>query len=118
MGQDATFQDGYNGPCKAVITESWSPTPISAPAITPMIETPLFFDFATVKVRVPGCLHPAITLTEVIGTSHPTLKSATVTKTFPATNYTVWPNTVVGPFDQQPYRGGFRIKSMVIHKPA
>lgn len=118
VGQNMTFQEGYNGPCKAVITDSWSATPVSAPTITPMIETPMNHDFATVSVRVPACLHPAITLTEVIGTSHPVLKFATIAKTFLATNYTQWPNTIVAAFDQQPYRGGYRIQSIVIHKPA
>ena len=118
VGQNITFQEGYSGPCKAVITESWSTTPVSSPAITPMIETPINQDFATVSVRVPACLHPTITLTEVIGTSHPVLKYATITKTFPGTYYTAWPATIVAAFDQQPYRGGYRIQKTVIYSPS
>jgi hypothetical protein len=117
-GQDMTFQEGYNGPCKAVITDSWSTTPVSAPTLTPMIETPMNYDFATVSVRVPASLHPTISLTETIGSAHPVLHAATITKSFSGTNYTVWPNTILASFDQQPYRGGFRIQSIVIHKPA
>jgi hypothetical protein len=117
-GQDMTFQEGYNGPCKAVITDSWSTTPVSAPTLTPMIEKPMNYDFATVSVRVPASLHPTISLTETIGSAHPVLHAATITKSFSGTNYTVWPNTILASFDQQPYRGGFRIQSIVIHKPA
>jgi hypothetical protein len=117
MGYNADFKEGYSGPCKARITESWSPVAIAAPTITPMIPTPMEFDFPLTNLSIPACLHTQITFQEVIGTNHPTLAYTTSTKTFAGTNYTNWPNTIVGQFTQTPYQGGFRIESVLIYKP-
>lgn len=117
MGYNTDFKEGYSGPCRARITESWSPVAIAAPTITPMIPTPMEFDFPLTNLSIPACLHTQITFTEVIGTNHPTLAYTTSTKTFAGTNYTNWPNTIVGQFTQTPYQGGFRIESVLIYKP-
>jgi hypothetical protein len=118
MGFDINFKEGYSGPCKALITESWSPTAITAPTLTPMIPTPMEFDFPATNLAIPSCLHPELTFTEVVGSSHPTLHAATTSKTFAATNYTDWPSAVVAGFSQTPYSGGYRIRSTLIYKPA
>jgi hypothetical protein len=82
-----------------------------------MLPTPLECEFPLTSLNIPACLHQAITFTEVIGTNHPTLAYTTATRTFDATNYTDWPNTIVGQFTQTPYQGGFRIESVLIYKP-
>jgi hypothetical protein len=66
---------------------------------------------------IPQCLHPAITLSETVGTDHPDLAYAVTSKTFAATNYTDWPTSIVGFANQVPYRGGFKMKVGVVYKP-
>jgi hypothetical protein len=83
-----------------------------------MIPTPMEFDFPATNLAIPSCLHPELTFTEVVGSSHPTLHAATTSKTFAATNYTDWPSAVVAGFSQTPYSGGYRIRSTLIYKPA
>jgi hypothetical protein len=117
VGYNVEFKEGYSGPCRAVITESWSPVAIAAPVIVPMIPTPLECEFPLTSLNIPACLHQEVTFTEVIGTNHPTLAYTAATRTFGATNYTDWPNTIVGQFTQTPYQGGFRIESVLIYKP-
>jgi hypothetical protein len=117
-GNDLDFREGYSGPCKALITESWSPTPISVPTLTPMIATPMSFSFPMTSLDIPACLHPEITFGETVGTNHPSLAFAVTSKTFAATTYTDWPDTIVGAVRQSPYRGGFRCQTTLIYKPA
>jgi hypothetical protein len=119
FGYDIDLKEAYSGPCRATIVESWSPTAQAVPTVVHMMPTPIFFDFPmTRNFMIPACLHPAITLEEIVGSTHPTLHSATTTKTFAATNYTDWPNTIIGAVSQTPYRGGFRMKVMTVYKPA
>ena len=117
-GYDVLMKEGYSGPCKALVTESWTPTPSALPSVIAMQPSAIFFDFPmTRNFSIPASLHGSITLTETVGTSHPTLAYAVTTKTFAATNYTDWPTSIIASLSQQPYRGGYHQKQILVYKP-
>ena len=119
FGYDYTLKEGYSGPCNAVITESWSKTPIAVSANAAMMPEGMSFDFPLTRgFSIPSCLHPSITITEVIGTNHPKYVYTTTTKTFPATNYVDWPAAIVASYTQTPYRGGFKAERILVSKPS
>lgn len=118
FGYDVVMKEGYAGPCKALVTESWQPTPFTLPSVVDMQTSGIFFDFPmTRKFSIAACLHPAITLTETVGSNHPTLAPAVTTKTFAATNYIDWPDSIIASLSQQMYRGGYHQKRIVVYKP-
>lgn len=118
-GWDILMKEAYSGPCRATIVESWSPTAQAVPSVVHLMSTAIEFDFPMTRhFSIPRCLHPTVTLTEVVGSDHPDLAPATTTKSFAATNYTDWPTSIIGGATQTPYRGGFRMKVMTVYKPA
>jgi len=117
-GYDVLIKEAYSGPCRATITETWSPTPQAVPTVVHLLPTACSFDFPmTRNFSIPRCLHPAITLSETVGTDHPELAYAVTNKTFAATNYTDWPSSIVAFANQTPFRGGFKMKVGVVYKP-
>ena len=117
-GWDILMKEAYSGPCKALITEQWTVNPVTISGVTYMQPTGIFFDFPmTRNFSIPECLHGAITLNEVVGSSHPTLAPATTNKTFAATNFTDWPNSIIAGVQQAPYRGGYRTRTTLVYKP-
>jgi hypothetical protein len=115
---DVNLREGYSGPCRALITESWTATPVSYGAPIAMQPTEIKFNFPlTGLFEIPACLHPAITLTETIGSSHPTLAQTNTVITFAATNYTDWPSSIIASAVQTPYRGGYSQKQVLVYKP-
>jgi hypothetical protein len=119
FGYDYNLKEAYSGPCRATITESWSATPASPPAPVVMLPRPISFDFPlTRNFDIPSCLHGQVTITETIGTTHPTLAFAVTTKVFPATNLTQWPSSIIGSVSQTPYRGGYKMRVVRVYQPA
>jgi hypothetical protein len=116
-GYDATFKEEYSGPCSASVTETWATTAQALPSVTYMRPESMSFDFPMTSFRLQACLHPAIELTETVGTNHPDLAYAVTTKRFEATNFTNWPASIVASVSQVPYRGGFRMKVVTVNRP-
>lgn len=117
-GYDVDLKEAYSGPCRASITESWSPVPQALPSVVAMLPRAIEFDFPlTRNFSIPQTLHPAITLTETVGTDHPDLAYTITTKTFAATNYTDWPTSIIASATQVPYRGGFKRRVVTVYKP-
>lgn len=117
-GYHVKMKEGYSGPCRATVMEAWRATPFTPPNVTAMRPTSMFFDFPmTRNFSIGACLHRSFTFTETVGTSHPVLAPATTTITFDATNFTDWPMAIVAHYQQTPYRGGYRSKSIMVHKP-
>lgn len=119
FGYDYDLKEGYSGPCQATVVESWSKDPAPVAANAAMIPGSMAFDFPLTRgFSIPSCLHPTITVREVIGNRHPKYVYTITTKTFAATNYIDWPAAIVASHTQQPYRGGFRSKKLIVSKPS
>ena len=118
-GWDILMKEAYAGPCRATVVESWSPFARPVPTVVHLMPTAIEFDFPmTRNFAIPRCLHPAVTLTEVVGTNHPELAYTVTTKNFQATNYIDWPNSIIASVYQVPYRGGFKMRVTTVYKPS
>ena len=107
---------GYDGPCNAIINESWSSSIPTAAATTQMQPTPVEYDGMFYNVRTRSCLHPAIQFTE-LAVNSPYVSNFTNTFVCDATSPTTWPSTIVAKVDVENYRGGFIKRELVIYKP-
>lgn len=109
---------GYNGPCKAVITRTWSKTPQAIDPPEQMLPTPIHYSSPYFNVNLPECLHAAVTCVCDIGTADPVYVFGDGSSvTTPRTNFLTWPDTILDADTQEPYRGGYLRTRIVIHKP-
>lgn len=110
--------DGYNGPCHALISKSWSKNPQVLITPTQMLPTPVIYSAPLFSLQIPSCLHPAITAVCDTGNADPVYKQNVGSqRTTPATNYTTWPDSVTASDDQEPYRGGYLRTLVTVYKP-
>lgn len=92
---DFQLRDAYDGPTRVVIEyfASHEPHTISMP--TSMQPEGGTFYYGVAQVSIPKCLHPSITLEYSTGNASTRFPWQTFSKTFPATNLTAWPATLV-----------------------
>ena len=92
---DFNVRDSYDGPTRVVIEyfASHEPHTISMP--TSMQPEGGTFYYGVAQVSIPKCLHPSLTLTYSTGNESTRFPYQTFSKTFPATNVTSWPATIV-----------------------
>lgn len=109
--------DDYNGPCDVLYQESWTKTAPAAESTTRMIPTAIRLALVFASYSIPPCLHGAYTVTEASGTNHPRYPSFTNSVTFPATNFTTRPASVIGSVSTRPYRGGYLKRKMTVYRP-
>ena len=98
IGFSAVYEkDSYRGSCKTEITETWTedpPTGVSS-VDGQMNPTPIVYITPLFKCTIGSCLHGSITISGTTGTGSEEWEFLTFNKTFPATNQTTWPATVV-----------------------
>lgn len=110
--------DGYNGPCFALISRSWSKTPQILTTPTQMLPTPVIYSAPLFSLQIPSCLHPAITAVCNTGSADPVYKlNSGSARTTPATNFTAWPDSITASDDQAPLRGGYLRTMVTVYKP-
>lgn len=110
------FKQAFNGPQLVHVTQHWQ---AAAPVLAdPPKMIPEGFTFASplYTLRVPPCLHGAIQLTAITGTSDPVYEYNTKVEDFAATNYTDWPASISWT-DVKPWRGGYLVTAYTINKP-
>jgi hypothetical protein len=118
--------EGYNGPCRNVVVQTWSKTPFVINAVLPMLPTRIYYASPFFTLNISECLHGAITAVCDIGSGDPVYEvNSGSARTFPATNYTAWPAIVSGVQtgllafdDQEPFRGGFLRTTRTVYPPA
>jgi len=120
--QDAIVKNPYSGPCRALVLEElfddvdWLSAP--APAAT---DEPMFPEATTARgvfssLNIRATLHIAFTYTETRGTSSP-WANGTTTWTYPATNYTEWPDDLIISSTVSPTAKGWMRKTVTVYKP-
>ena len=109
--------DDYNGPCAVLYEESWTRTAPAAESTTRMIPTAIRLALVFARYNIPPCLHSAYTVTETSGTGHPRYPNFTNSVTFPATNFTTHPASIIGSVSTRPYRGGYLKRKMTVYRP-
>jgi len=114
---DFELKAGYGGPTKAVITESWSKDPPTLATPVSLQPQAIHYTGLLVNLRIPGSLHPIVTISETTGTDHPTLEFAIRNKSFASTNFIDWPTSYLYRETVRPYVGGYLKTSIVVHSP-
>lgn len=110
--------EGYSGPCKTVVTRTWSPTPFTINAVTILQPTRIYYASPFFTMNVSECLHGLIAVQCDIGNSDPVYdQNVGSTRYFSATNETSWPATITAYDDQVPFRGGYLRTVRVVHRP-
>lgn len=109
---DFNIRDAYDGPTRVVIEyfASHEPHTISAP--TSMQPEGGTFFYGVGQVTLPKCLHPALTLEYSTGNASTRFPYQVFSKTFPATNLTEWPSTIIDD-DGEVFDNGLYIRRKV-----
>lgn len=111
-------RDGYNGPCKAIVSRSWSKTPVTITTPKQMLPTPIYYASPYFTLNIPACLHGVVTCQCDTGSADPIYApNSGSSRTTPRTNYLEWPDTIAASDDQQPYRGGYLRTTVTIYQP-
>jgi hypothetical protein len=111
--------EGYNGPCRAVVTRTWKSTPFTDVQVPDIFQpTRIYYASPFFTLNIPECLHGTVWAECDIGSGDPVydLNSGS-RRYFSATNYTTWPTSMVASEEQTPFRGGFLKTKVVIDRP-
>ena len=118
-------KEGGNWPTKMTVKQVWSKTAFSGvnlPTPTVFKTTSARYTGIQYNVSVTNVLTPAITLTDFIGTSHPTYKMGEYAFPKPwceASDPTDWPeNQFEGAVTQKPFRGGYLLEVVFVPPPS
>jgi len=111
------FKQGYSGPQQAFATQYWQKDPVTPTSPIQMIAEGISYQNMKWGINIPPCLHPEVTLGINTGTVDPIWKFITDTDTFPATNYTDWPESITW-VESKPYQGGYLITEWIVNSPA
>lgn len=110
-------REGYSGPCKATITETWSTTPFTIAAPDVVKPVPISYNCPFFSINIGPTLHGAVQITADTGSNDPTWGvNVGSTRTFAATDPSDWPTSITLD-DQKPFRGGYLRQVVVINKP-
>jgi hypothetical protein len=111
--------DGYSGPCKTLVTRTWSKDAVSIPKVAQMLPTGVRYGAPFYNLNIPECLHVEFEVECDIGNNDPVYTAnAGSTETFAATNYLVWPASIIAYDEQTPFRGGYLRTRREVFKPA
>tara|TARA_Y100000817_G_C16859858_1_gene545361 strand:+ start:131 stop:1714 length:1584 start_codon:yes stop_codon:yes gene_type:complete len=118
-------KQGGNWPTKMTVKQVWSKSVFSSGSLpTPTVFKTTSARYAGIqfKVSVTNVLTPAITLTDFIGTKHPTYKLGEYAFPKPwcqASDPTDWPESEFeAAVTQKPFRGGYLLEVVFVHPPS
>jgi hypothetical protein len=114
---DYIVKKGFSGPQIATVQQWWQKSAYSPSTPIQLIPESMEFQSPLFSIRIPPCLHDSYTFSCVIGTEDPEWESQSYSRTFDATNYTDWPDSITWEA-VQPYRGGYLVSSYTLDKPA
>jgi len=113
---DVTLKKGFSGPQVAAVVQWWQKDVYTPAAPVQMIPEGMQFQSPLFSISIPPCLHTETEFFCNIGTTDPEWESQSYTKTFAATNYTDWPESITWEA-VQPYRGGYLVTSYTLNRP-
>lgn len=113
---DVAFKKGFSGPQIATVEQFWQKAAYTPTTPIQLIEEAMQFQSPLFSISIPPCLHTETTFYCNIGTSDPEWEPQSYSKTFAATNYTDWPESITWEA-VQPYRGGYLVTSYTLDRP-
>jgi hypothetical protein len=114
---DYTVKKGFSGPQIATVVQFWQKDPYTPAPPVQMIPEAMDFQSPLFSIGIPPCLHDETEFFCNIGTTDPQWEPQSYSKTFDATNFVDWPDTITWEA-VQPYRGGYLVTSYTLAKPA
>lgn len=111
-------KEGYSGPCRCLVSRTWSPTPFTIAQVEQMLPERMSVSTPYYALNVPETLHPAWIFTSSSGTEDPVYEYVTFSDSFPATSPTDWPATITAYDSQDPFRGGYLRTTRVVSQPS
>jgi hypothetical protein len=103
---DYDLLDEYNGPCRTLVEERWTPVPPFAVIPDTMDPTEIRWSLVFSQGVIPACLHPRVTIEETTGSNN-RFEFAVNRVIVPATRLLQRPASVISRSDIRPYQGGF-----------
>jgi hypothetical protein len=110
-------RNAYGGPCKAEIVETFHANPVATSTIRAMLDIEIDIITPLIQVRIPQSLHVGSTTQVFVGSEDPLYQSTGFNYTYPSTNFTDWPETLLVQSDIQPMRGGYLKRDVTIERP-
>lgn len=107
----------YYGPCKAIVTDTWSKDEPTITTPTQMLEDSVTFDGALLQISIPACLHKAIRLFESSGDGTREYAPYQLAWDYKATNFIDWPASITVQDECEPVNGGFMRRTVVVQRP-
>ena len=111
--------EGYSGPCSATVYVTWKPTPYTGLETEQMNPRGIYYASPFFRLNVPPCLHTEKDVVcDILSLLDPVWDQNTgSSRTYDATNYTVWPATIVAEDNQTPSRSGYLRTKVVVNQP-
>lgn len=114
---DYRIKQAYNGPTRVDIEVSFQEDSVCED-IEHMNGDSINYQGIFFNLRIPESLHGVIELNETTGDDHPTLKAAqSRNKSYHATNFIDWPDSLVGSVQVRPHKGGYVKVKKTYYKP-
>ena len=110
-------RNAYNGPCKALVIETWSKTP-PAESLTETMQ-PLRIDFSTpyFAINIGPSLHAAQFVSFTNGAADPVFTYNIANFSTQATSPTDWPSSIIAADQVKPFRGGYLRQLVRVYQP-
>lgn len=112
------LRERYDGPCEAIITETWTLNEPTPPLLEPMITTGIEFNGGLLQIGIPPCLHPAWYFYDSAGTNHPDFGYYFYREDYPATSLLDWPEEHIASFTVRPAMGGYISRTVKVKRPS
>jgi hypothetical protein len=111
------YKQGFSEPQTVRVRQWWQKN--QPPVIVPvsMISEGIQFWCPLYNISIPPCLHSTVVLRCNIGSSDPDWAPQSFVQSFPATNVTDWPESIVWT-ESKPYLGGYLIFEYTLNRPS
>jgi hypothetical protein len=110
--------EGFSGPCKATVTETWSSSPQTPDIPETMQPLPIVYNSPMYAISVPSCLHGDVSVVADTGNTDPVFAENTgSSRLYGETSPATWPETVLASDTVSPFRGGYLRKRVVVSAP-
>lgn len=110
-------KEAYSGPCRATVTETFYSTPPVRSATQTMRPMPISMSTPIIDISVGPTLHGNQSINLSVGSNHPRFEETVGSWSFPATNYTAWPTSLLASSKVDPMRGGYLKTDVIVYPP-
>jgi len=111
------YKQGFSEPQTVRVRQWWQKNQPQVIVPVSMISEGIQFWCPLYNISIPPCLHSTVVLRCNIGSSDPDWAPQSFVQSFPATNVTDWPESIVWT-ESKPYLGGYLIFEYTLNRPS